>query len=72
VNQWTNASKTHHSSQFGGTNSMRDMPRYVRLIESGRFDAKSMITGKYPLEKTMEAYREVIDRTTFMAMIMVS
>jgi hypothetical protein len=31
-----------------------------------------MITGKYPLEKTLEAYREVIDRTTFMAMIMVS
>jgi S-(hydroxymethyl)glutathione dehydrogenase/alcohol dehydrogenase len=72
INQWTNGSKSHHSSQFGGTNSMRDMPRYVRLIESGKFDAKSMVTGKYPLEKTLEAYREVIDRTTFMAMIMVS
>jgi S-(hydroxymethyl)glutathione dehydrogenase/alcohol dehydrogenase len=72
VNQWTNASKTHHSSQYGGTNSMRDIPRYVRLIESGRFDAKAMITARYPLEKTIDAYREVIDRTTFMAMIIVS
>jgi S-(hydroxymethyl)glutathione dehydrogenase/alcohol dehydrogenase len=72
VNQWTNGSKSHHSSQFGGTNSMRDIPRYVRLIESGKFDAKSMITAKYPLEKTLEAYREVIDRTTTMALIMVS
>ena len=51
---------------------MRDLPRYVRLIESGKFDAKTMITGKYPLEKTIEAYREVIDRTTVLAMIMVS
>jgi S-(hydroxymethyl)glutathione dehydrogenase/alcohol dehydrogenase len=72
VNQWTNASKTHHSSQYGGTNSMRDIPRYVRLIESGKFDAKTMITARYPLEKTIDAYRQVIDRTTFMAMIIVS
>jgi hypothetical protein len=34
VNQWTNASKTHHSSQYGGTSSMRDIPRYVTLIWS--------------------------------------
>jgi threonine dehydrogenase-like Zn-dependent dehydrogenase len=70
--QWTNGSRTHHSSQYGGTNSMRDLPRYVRLIESGKFDAKTMITGRYPLEKTIDAYREVIDRTTVMAMILVS
>jgi S-(hydroxymethyl)glutathione dehydrogenase/alcohol dehydrogenase len=72
VNQWTNGSKTHHSSQFGGTNSMRDIPRYVALIESGRYDAASMITSTYSLEKTMDAYREVIDRTTVTAMIVVS
>jgi len=72
VNQWTNGSKTHHSSQFGGTNSMRDIPRYVALIESGRYDAASMITSTYSLEKTMDAYREVIDRTTVTAMIVMS
>ena len=31
-----------------------------------------MISAKYPLEKTLDAYREVIDRTTFMALITVS
>jgi S-(hydroxymethyl)glutathione dehydrogenase/alcohol dehydrogenase len=72
VNQWTNASKTHHSSQFGGTNSLRDIPRYVALIDSGRYDAASMITTTYPLEKIMDAYREVIDRTTVTAMIVIS
>jgi S-(hydroxymethyl)glutathione dehydrogenase/alcohol dehydrogenase len=72
VNQWTNASKSHHSSQYGGTNSLRDIPRYVRLIESGKFDAKGMISAKYPLDKTIDAFREVIDRTTTLAMIMVS
>ena len=44
VNQWTNASKTHHSSQYGGTASMRDIPRYVTLIERGLYDAKALIT----------------------------
>jgi threonine dehydrogenase-like Zn-dependent dehydrogenase len=44
----------------------------VRLIESGKFDAKGMISAKYPLDKTIDAFREVIDRTTTLAMIMVS
>jgi S-(hydroxymethyl)glutathione dehydrogenase/alcohol dehydrogenase len=72
INQWTNGSKTHHSSQYGGTNSMRDIPRYVALIESGRYDAASLITSQYSLEKTVDAYHEVIDRTTVTAMIVMS
>jgi S-(hydroxymethyl)glutathione dehydrogenase/alcohol dehydrogenase len=72
VNQWANGSRTHHSSQFGGTNSMRDIPRYVALMESGRYDAGALITGQFPLEKIMDAYRQVIDRTTVTAMIVVS
>jgi S-(hydroxymethyl)glutathione dehydrogenase/alcohol dehydrogenase len=69
VNQWTNGSKTHHSSQYGGVNMMRDLPRYVRLIEKGLYDAKSLITSVYPIEKTLDAYQEVADRTTVTAMI---
>lgn len=69
VNQWTNGSKTHHSSQYGGVNMMRDLPRYVKLIEKGLYDAKSLITSTYRLEKTMDAYQAVADRTTVTAMI---
>ena len=72
INQWTNASKTHHSSQYGGTNSLRDIPRYVALIESGRYDAAALITSKYSLDKTFDAYRNVIDRTTVTAMVVIS
>jgi S-(hydroxymethyl)glutathione dehydrogenase / alcohol dehydrogenase len=71
VNQWTNSGRTHHSSQYGGVNAMRDLPRYVRLIERGLYDAKSLITTRYPLDKAMDAYRDVADRTTVTAMIMV-
>jgi S-(hydroxymethyl)glutathione dehydrogenase / alcohol dehydrogenase len=69
VNQWTNASKTHHSSQYGGTSSMRDIPRYVKLIERGLYDAKSLITSQHTLEAVLDAYHAVADRTTVTAMI---
>jgi S-(hydroxymethyl)glutathione dehydrogenase/alcohol dehydrogenase len=72
VNQWTNGSKTHHSSQYGGVNMMRDLPRQVRLIEKGLYDAKSLITSTYLLEKTLDAYHDVAGRTTVTAMIVMS
>jgi S-(hydroxymethyl)glutathione dehydrogenase/alcohol dehydrogenase len=72
IAQWTNGSKTHHSSQYGGTNSMREMPRYVRLVERGLFDAKSLITSKHSLEQVMDAYQAVADRTTVTAMIVLA
>ncbi len=70
--QWSNGSKTQHSSQWGGTHLKRDVPRYVRLIERGAYDAKALITTTYPLERTIEAYRAVADRTTVTAMIVFS
>lgn len=71
VNQWTNSGRQHHSSQYGGVNAMRDLPRYVRLIERGLYDAKSLITTRYSLADGMQAYQDVADRTTVTAMIMV-
>jgi Zn-dependent alcohol dehydrogenase len=48
---------------------MRDIPRYVKLIERGLYDAKSLITSQHTLEKVMDAYHAVADRTTVTAMI---
>jgi hypothetical protein len=36
---------------------------------AGLYDAKSLVTSTYPLEKTMDAYQAVADRTTVTAMI---
>lgn len=69
VNQWTNSGRQHHSSQYGGVNSARDLPRYVRLLERGLYDAKSLITTRYSLERSMQAYQDVADRTTVTAVI---
>jgi S-(hydroxymethyl)glutathione dehydrogenase/alcohol dehydrogenase len=72
ADEWLDGSRQHHSSQFGGTQAMRDIPAYVRLIEAGKYDAKSMITGRYTLDNIMDAYNAVARRTTLTAVINIS
>ena len=69
ANQWANASKNHHPGNVAGAHSMRDLPRFVKLIEAGLFDAKSMATGIFPLERTREAYQAAADRTTMASVV---
>ena len=59
-----NNGRTLISGQQGGINMMRDLPRYVRLIERGLFDAKALVTATYPLSRTREAVQAIADRTT--------
>ena len=66
---WSNRGRVHHAGQYGGVNAKADVPRFVKLVDMGRFDAKSMITGTYPLERTREAFQAVADRTTACAVV---
>ena len=50
---------------------MHDLPCYVRLIEKGLYDAKSLITSTYSLHQTTEACQAVADRTTIAAIIVI-
>jgi S-(hydroxymethyl)glutathione dehydrogenase/alcohol dehydrogenase len=55
---------THHSGQAGGCSPMRDIPRFVELLEKGLFDARSLATAVVPLERLLEGYEQVAYRTT--------
>ena len=48
---------------------MRDIPRYVKLIERGKIDAKSMITKRYTLENSRQAVQDTADRTIITGVI---
>jgi len=48
---------------------MRDIPRYVKLIEKGKIDAKSMITKRYTLENSRQAVQDTADRTIITGVI---
>jgi len=62
--------KTIHPGQMGGIHMMRDLPRFVTLIERGLLDAKSMVGGTFSLERTQEAYQNIGDRTMIATVIL--
>ena len=61
--------RTIHPGQQGGLHVMRDIPRYVKLIEKGRLDAKSMITKRYRFEDSRQAVQDTADRTIITGVI---
>lgn len=66
---FSNRGRTFYSGQQGGLNMLRDIPRYVKLIEKGLIDTKSMISATYPIARTREAIQAVGDRTVLAAVI---
>jgi len=69
---FSNRGRTFYSGQQGGLNMLRDIPRYVKLIEKGVIDMKSMVTKTYPIEETRQAVQDVGDRTVLGAVILFS
>lgn len=62
--QWSNGAKNHHPGNFNGVHSLRDMPRFSRLIMTGQYNARALATLIVPFEQTLEALQQVSDRTT--------
>jgi S-(hydroxymethyl)glutathione dehydrogenase / alcohol dehydrogenase len=60
---------THSGGQAGGANPMRDIPRFVAMLDSGRYDAKALVTRVVPLKDMLDAYEEVAYRTTVTAIM---
>jgi S-(hydroxymethyl)glutathione dehydrogenase / alcohol dehydrogenase len=61
---FTIGGRTHHAGQAGGANPMRDIPRFVELLDTGKYDAKSLATRVVGLNDMRDAYEEVLYRTT--------
>ena len=61
--------KTFHAGQQGGLNMMRDLPRYVRLIEEGLFDAAALVGRTYTLDEARDAFEAVAARTVLSAVV---
>jgi S-(hydroxymethyl)glutathione dehydrogenase/alcohol dehydrogenase len=58
-----NNGRTLISGQQGGLNMMRDIPRFVRLVERGQLDMKSMVTSTWRLDQLRDAFQVLSDRT---------
>lgn len=62
--------RTIHPGQQGGLHAMRDLPRFVKLIEKGVLDARSMITKTYTLAEARQAVQDTADRTIITGVIL--
>jgi S-(hydroxymethyl)glutathione dehydrogenase/alcohol dehydrogenase len=60
---------SHHGGQAGGASPMRDIPRFVEMLEKGQFDAKSLATTVVPLDRMLEGYEQAAYRTTITAIM---
>jgi S-(hydroxymethyl)glutathione dehydrogenase/alcohol dehydrogenase len=60
---------THSGGQAGGANPMRDIPRFVSMLDAGQYDAKSLVTHVVPLQDMLGGYEEVAYRTTVTAIM---
>jgi len=61
--------RTHHAGQAGGSQPMRDIPRYVEMLEKGHFNAKALATTVVGLDGMLDAYEQVAYRTTVTAIM---
>ena len=66
---FTIGGRTHHAGQAGGASPMRDIPRFVELLDKGQYNAKVLATSVVPIERMLEAYEDVVYRTTVTAIM---
>jgi S-(hydroxymethyl)glutathione dehydrogenase/alcohol dehydrogenase len=62
ANQFCDGAKHWRGGTGGGTNIRRDVPRYIRLVESGKLNMKALAQRTYPLAQATEAYRVAMNR----------
>jgi S-(hydroxymethyl)glutathione dehydrogenase/alcohol dehydrogenase len=67
--QWSNGSKTHVPGNYAGVQAMRDLPRFVRLIERGAFDAKSLVGRVFRPSEMRDAMETAANRSAITAVI---
>ena len=72
ADRWANGAKNHHPGNMAGAATLRDIPRWARLIETGQFDAIGLGPDKYTLDQAKDALQVVSDRTTVGAAIVFS
>jgi S-(hydroxymethyl)glutathione dehydrogenase/alcohol dehydrogenase len=60
---------SHHGGQAGGANPMRDIPRFVEMLDRNQYDARTMVTRVCSLADMMGAYEDVAYRTAVTAIM---
>ncbi len=60
---FANNGRSIFAGQQGGLNMMRDLPRFVRLIERGQLNLQPVVTSTWRLDQVRQALQVLSDRT---------
>jgi S-(hydroxymethyl)glutathione dehydrogenase/alcohol dehydrogenase len=66
---WSNGTKDHAGGNLAGTQMMRDLPRWVRLFETGQFNGSALVGVKVPLDRWREALEAAAYRTAITGIV---
>ena len=69
ASQWANAPKTQVPGNYAGVQALRDLPRFVRRIEAGLYDAKSLVGPVFGIDKAKEAVQVAAERSAITSVI---
>jgi S-(hydroxymethyl)glutathione dehydrogenase/alcohol dehydrogenase len=69
---FANNGRNVFAGQQGGLNMMRDLPRFVRLMERGLVDLKPIITSTWKLDDLKSAFQVLSDRTEMCPVVLFS
>ena len=67
--RWSNGTKDHAGGNLAGVQMMRDLPRWTRLFEAGRFDGDALVGTKVPLDGAVEALEAAAYRTAITGIV---
>jgi S-(hydroxymethyl)glutathione dehydrogenase/alcohol dehydrogenase len=63
------ADRTVKGSYYGSAQALRDFPRFIGLIESGRLDLGSMVSQHLPLDRLEEAFETMRTGTAIRSVV---
>ncbi|MEQ1757586.1 MAG: alcohol dehydrogenase catalytic domain-containing protein [Vicinamibacterales bacterium] len=66
---WANGTKTHMGGNLAGAQSLRDVPQWTRLFETGQFNGAALVGTKVPLDRWREALDAAAYRTAITGIV---
>ena len=69
ANRWSNGTKNHAGGNMAGVQMMRDLPRWTRLFDAGKFDGDALVGVKVPLDRAVEALEASAYRTAITGIV---
>jgi S-(hydroxymethyl)glutathione dehydrogenase/alcohol dehydrogenase len=64
------SAKKVHSCQTGGGNFVRNVPRFIRMVESGALQIEPIISATYPLGRINDAVQAMRDRSVITGVVL--